>query len=40
MPHGLLRDRHASDAVAEDRGHRRQQDRLTILREAGIGDAE
>ena len=41
MPHGLLRDRHPPGALAaEDRRHRRQQRRVPLDREAGIGDAE
>ena len=38
--HDLRRDRHAADAVAEDRRHRRQQHRRPVDREAGIGEPE
>ena len=38
--HQLRRHRHAADAAAEDRRHRRQQHRRAIDREAGIGEAE
>ena len=38
--HQLRGHRHAADAVAEDRGHRRQQDRRAVDCEAGIGKAE
>ena len=40
MPHGLLRDRHASDAVAQQHRHRRQQDRALLDCKSGIGDAK
>ena len=38
--HQLRRHRHAADAAAEDRRHRRQQHRRPLDREAGIGEAE
>ena len=34
------RDRHAADAVAEQRRHRRQQHRRALDLDAGLGDAE
>ena len=41
MPHGLLGDRHPPGALAaEDRGHRRQQRRVPLDGQTGIGDAE
>ena len=38
--HHLRGNRHAADAVAEDRGHRREQHRRALDREAGIGQPE
>ena len=38
--HQLRRHRHAADAAAEDRRHRRQQHRRPLDGEAGIGEAE
>ncbi len=38
--HHLLGDRHAPDAVAEDRRHRRQQHRRALDREPRIGEPE
>ena len=38
--HHLRGDRHAADAVAEQRRHRRQQHRRALDREAGIGEPE
>jgi hypothetical protein len=38
--HGLRRDRHAADAVAEDARHRRQQHRRAGDREPGVGEPE
>ena len=38
--HGLRRHRHAADAVAQDRGHRRQQHRRPLDRDARIGEPE
>ncbi len=38
--HGLRRHGHAADAVAQDRGHRCEQDRRAFHRKAGIGQAE
>ena len=39
-PHGLGRDRHPPDAVAEERRHRREQHRRALDLDAGLGDAE
>ena len=38
--HHLGRDRHAAEPVAEQRRHRRQQDRRPLDRDAGIGQPE
>ena len=38
--HGLRRDRHAADAVAEERRHRGEEHRRALDLDAGLGDAE
>ena len=38
--HHLRRDRHAADAITQQHGHRREQNRRTFDRETGVGKPE